>query len=62
MEDEEALLMLLGSGLERRVDVGVERISGLGFLGVGVEVEGVLGVEVRPRGGEGVVGRWEMGW
>ena len=46
--------------MERRVGVGVERIFRLGFLGVGVEVEGVLGVEVGSGGGEGVVGRWEI--
>lgn len=60
MEVEEAFLLLFGDGLERRVDGGVERIFGLGFLGVGVEVEGVLGTEVRSGGGEGVVGRWEL--
>ena len=63
MEDEEAFCLLWENGLERRVDVGVERIFGLDFLGVGVEVEGVFGVEVGSvRGGEGVVGRWEIGW
>ena len=62
MEDEEAFLLLCENSLERRVDGGVERIFGLGFLGVGVEVEGVFGVEVGSLGGEGVVGRWRIGY
>ena len=57
MEDEEAFLLLLSECLEGRVDGGVERMFGLGFLGVGVEVEGVFGVEVGSGVGEGVVGR-----
>lgn len=60
MEDEEAFLLLWGRCLERRV--GVERIFKLGFLGVGVEVESVFGVEVGSWGGESVFGRWEIGW
>ena len=62
MEDEEAFLLLCENSLERRVDGGVERIFGLGFMGVGVEVEGVVGVEVGSLGGEGVVGRWRIGY
>ena len=62
MEDEDAFLLLWVNGLERRVDGGVERIFGLGFLGVGVEVEGVFGVEAGSLGGEGVVGRWGIGY
>ena len=62
MEDEEAILLLWGRCLERRVDGGVERMFGLGFLGVGVEVEGVFAVETGSGGGEGVVGRWKNEW
>ena len=42
------------------MDVGVERRFRLGFLGVGVEVKGVFGVEVRSGDGEGVVSCWEI--
>lgn len=60
-EEEEAVLLLSGEGLEGRVEGGVEGMFGMGFLGVGVEVEGVFGVEVRSGGGEGVLGCWENG-
>lgn len=43
------------------MDWGVERMLRLGFLGVGVDVEGVFGVEAGSGGGEGVVGCWEDG-
>ena len=59
MEDEEAFLLLWGRCLERRVDGGVERMFGMGFLGVGVEVEGVFAVET---GSGGVAGLWDNGW
>ena len=62
MEDEDAFLLLWARCLERRVDGGVERMFGTGFLGVGVEVEGVFAVEIGSGGGEGVVGRWENEW
>ena len=55
-EDEEAIRLSFGEGLERRVDGGVERMFRMGFLGVGV-----FGVEVRSGGGEGVVGCWKIG-
>ena len=60
MEDEEAFLLSLEECLDRWVDVGVERMFRLGFLSVGVEVEGVFGVEVPSGVGEGVVGCWEI--
>ena len=45
MEDEETFLLSLEECLERGVGVvGVERRFRLGFLGVGVEVEGVFGL------------------
>ena len=62
MEDEDAFLLLCENVLARGVDGGVERILGLGFLGLGVEVEGVVGVEIGSLGGEGVDGRWRIGY
>ena len=62
MKGEEAFLRLGVRCLERRVDGGRERMFGLDFLGLGVEVEGVFAVEIGSEGGECVVGRWENEW